>query len=167
MYRRCKCTMKSFLDGVSWSIYEELEMAKHVQYEDDDVKLTDMKEEHWAATAIPLQHPRLAGFHDEYAYILVDIGRWESVKKSVRVRLPCTVRDVLKGIRDVYQASMTEAEVLECVDDHLGYRKSALERLSRGEVVKAFELNGDRNFFEGLKKAYGIKDSIFEVCLGS
>lgn len=138
--------MRTFLDGVSWSIHQELDMVKHVEYEDDDVKLVDMQEEHWTATAIPLQHAQLVGYHEEYAYILVDIGRWESVKKSVRVRLPCTVREVLKGIRDVYQASMTEAEVLECVDDHIGYRKSALGRLNRGEVVKAYELNGDRNF---------------------
>lgn len=153
------------MDNISWNIHDELDAVKHVQYIGGDCTFVDMKEEHWNAIAIPVQYPSCD--MEEHAHVLVDVERFDSFKRVLRLRLPCTVRDVLKGIRDIYQAPITEAEVKEHEDDSWDYKSGALERLGKGEVVKAHEMNGDRAYFEGLRQAYGCDDAIFEVRLGS
>jgi hypothetical protein len=157
--------MVGSIDDISWHIHDDLDAVKHVDRSGGDCNFVDMKDEHWNAIAIPIQYPQC--HMEEHAHILVDVGRFDSFKRVLRLKLPCTVRDVIKGIRDIYQAPITEAEVKEHRDDSWGYKETALERLSRGEIVKAHEMNGDRAYFEGLRQAYGCQATIFEVLLGS
>lgn len=153
-----------YATGICWTIAEELSDVKAF---DEDSEIIEMTDHHWNSIAIPKT------IHDveyqEYAHIVVGVGRFEPVKKIVTVRLPCTTRDLLTAIHDFYKRPMTEAEILEIPDDGIGHHAQCLERVSRGEVVKTSDLNGGHNnegriFFEGV---LALADDIYELRLGS
>lgn len=158
--------MERILDNISWHINEDLDTVKYVEEtEGQDFIFYDMTDEKWNEIAIPVQHPENEGPH--YAHIIVNVGRFVFIKKVLRVSLPCTVSDVLKGISDIYQSPMTEAQVNEHEDDIHGIKADALHWMNVGEVVQTHEMNGDRHWFEGLRKLQGSRDTIFEICLGA
>lgn len=151
----------SYATGICWTIAEDLPAVKEL---DADHEIIEMSEDRWNSIAIP---SCLGG--DEYAHIVVGVGRYGSVKKFVRVQLPCTTRDLLTAIHDFYKRPMSEDEILEVEDDVFGHRNRCLERVRRGEIVKTSDLSGGYNregliHFEGVRS---ISCDIYGLCLGS
>ena len=154
-----------YATGICWTVAEELSA---VQAFDADHEIIEMTEERWNSIAIP-GGPLHDFGHEEYAHVVVGVGRFSPVKKIVTVQLPCTTRDLLTAIHDFYKRPLTEAEILDIPDDGIGHHARCLERVRRGDVVKTSDLSGGYNregriYFEGVRH---LSCDIYELRLGS
>ncbi len=147
------------MKDVSWTIYEGLTSVKEIVDGDDyDVEIddVDMSTEKWDEIVIPGN-----GLH--YAYIILLVGVCREDKHIVRVRAPCSRRNLLTAIKAFYDAPPTERDIEAFYEDNVELKDRPLES-RRGGPLKRSDLNGDAAHFEGLQK---LSYDTYEIILGS
>jgi hypothetical protein len=144
---------RGFIDDLDWFVWEPVESAHVVdstaRHAIDDARLD--------AVAVPAGMPTA---------LRIPFGRFAEAHKVVRICLPCTTRDLLTLIREVYDRPATAADV-EAVRAAKGanglgddgdddgeddgnnddeYTRAALKALANGRSVKLVDLCGYTNY---------------------
>ena len=130
-----------FSDDLDWFVWEPVESAHIV----DTAFRRPIDDARLSAIAVPAGMPTA---------LRVPFGRYAEAHKVVRIRPPCTTRDLLTLLSDFYTRPATAADV-EAVRAAKGgddgskddeYTRFALEELAAGRVVKLVDLCGSSNY---------------------
>lgn len=138
---------------IIWRITDPVETALY--YSEDDDECVPLRDDMWEATALPNNW-------EGYAHIVAHVGRCRGYKHMIRVKTPCTNRELLTAIYDFYNEPIQTVE--DYNDDGWDLRDEAIERLQAGEVVRRGDLNGNNSRYEGVRHMY---EDIYRLLLGS